>query len=433
VFAVCKEFLVNHRVYSSRRLTFDQLEQRHLLAANILVVTDPTSAAQQPDDAALLNFLIAAGHTIDADSGTFTAGVPTAAQLADVDLILVSRTTISGNYITGTERADWTALDNPILVMSPHLARSSHWGLLNSTTIISNAPAPTDYNAFPNASHPFVAGLTTSYTPGGVTIDSLASTAVPAGTTTVATITVGGGTHAAIVDIPAGAAAFGGIGNFGARRVFFTMPEYPDVVNQDFDDVLTANANQILLNIIDEIAIADQLEAEDATLSGPTIETQHPSFTGTGYIDFGNTAGQFVEWNVNAPAAGLYTLHFRYANGAAADRPLELRVNGAVDVTALSFAPTGGWATWAVTTEQVPLAAGANTVRLTLLGGDGPNIDHLDLSFNGRSLTPRTRRRRILRPTRPPPRRSICSGPIMPPTNQAIRLSAVSLRAARSR
>src|SRR6476620_906513 len=74
-----------------RRLTFEALESRQMLAANILVVTDPTSAGQQPDDNSLLDFLKAAGNTIDADSGAFTTAPPTAAPLADVDLIVVSR------------------------------------------------------------------------------------------------------------------------------------------------------------------------------------------------------------------------------------------------------------------------------------------------------------------------------------------------------
>jgi glucose/arabinose dehydrogenase len=166
------------------------------------------------------------------------------------------------------------------------------------------------------------------------------------------------------------------------------VPEYPDVANQDFDDVLTANANQIILNIIEEIAQSDQLEAESATLSGPVVDTLHPGFTGAGYADFGNTAGQFIEWNFNAPQAGLYTLHFRYANGSAANRPLTLTVNGVVDQSALAFNPTGAWSTWALSSEQVTLTAGTNTIRLTLPAGDGPNIDYLDLTFDGVVVTP---------------------------------------------
>ena len=326
---------------ATRKLHFEPLECRHLLATNILVVTDPASASQQPDDNALLDFLTAAGYTIDADSGAFTAAPPTPAQLADVDLILVSRTTASGNYDDGTEPQDWNALNKPLLMMSPFLARNSHWGWINSTTLPADAAAPTTYNAFPNAAHPFVNGLTTAYAAAGVQIDSLNSTTVPASATTVATITTTGGNAAAIVDIPAGATAFNSKGTFGGRRIYFTLPDYPDKVNQDFDDVLTQNAKDIVLRIINQVAEVSVLEAENATLSGPTVETLNTGFTGTGYADYGTTPGQFIEWNVNVAQAGIYSLDFRYANGSAANRPLELRVNAAVDQAALAFNPTG--------------------------------------------------------------------------------------------
>lgn len=371
-----------------KRLHFEPLEMRSMLATNILVVTDPASASQQPDDIALFDFLTNAGYTIDADSGAFTAAPPTPAQLADVDLIIVSRTTSSGNYDDGTEPQDWNALNKPLLLMSPFLARSSHWGWLNSTTLPADAAAPTAYNAFPNAAHAFVNGLTTAYATAGMQIDSLVSTTVPATATTVATITTTGGNAAAIVDIPVGATAFNSKGTFGGRRVYFTMPDYPDKANQDFDDVLTQNAKDIILRIINQVADVSVLEAESATLSGPTVETLNTGFTGTGYADYGTTPGQYIQWNVNVAQAGIYNLDFRYANGSAADRPLELRVNAAVDQASLSFNPTSAWTTWQHVVEQVALDAGNNLVRLTMNGAEGPNIDSLDFSFVSPIVTP---------------------------------------------
>src|SRR5215212_3847515 len=135
------------RMLSVRKLRFETLECRQMLAANILVITDPASAGAQPNDNSLLDFLIAAGNTIDADSGAFTTAPPTAAQLADVDLIVVSRATTSGNYTQGTEPQDWNALNKPLLLMSPFLARSSHWGWINSTTLPADQGAPANYNA----------------------------------------------------------------------------------------------------------------------------------------------------------------------------------------------------------------------------------------------------------------------------------------------
>jgi hypothetical protein len=374
----------------ARALNLERLEDRHLLAANILVVTNPAGAGAQPDDAALLAALAAAGNTIDADSGPFLTGPPTAAQLADVDVIVVSRVTTSGNYTDGAgEAAAWIALAKPMLVMAPHLARSSHWGLVGGTTIVNDAAAPTAYNAFPNPAHPFVTGFSTAYAAAGVQIDSLNATAVPTGATLVATMTVGTATAAGIVDIPAGAPSLAsGGGNFGGRRAFFTMPDYPDKANQNYDNVLTANAYGIVLRIVDVLASDSRLEAESATLSGPTIETLNAGYSGTGYADYGATPGQYIQWTVNAPIAGTYSLNVRYANGGAANRPLALTVNGVVDQAALEFNPTGAWTTWGTVTEQVTLNAGANAVRLTMSGTDGPNIDYLTSSYVGPVLDP---------------------------------------------
>ena len=372
----------DRRSSASRKLRFETLESRQLLAANILIVTDPTSTPQQPDDNSLLDFLRAAGNTIDADSGAFTTAPPSAAQLADVDLIIVSRAITSGNYDDGAEPQNWNALNRPLLLMSPLLARSSHWGWINSTTLPADVSAPVNYNAFPNAANPFVSGQTTAFAAAGMQIDSLNSTAVPSGATTVATATVSGSTAAAIVDMPTGTTAFNGKGTFGARRVYFTMPDYPDKANQDFADVLTPNAKQIVLNIIDQIALRNGvLEAENATLVGPVVATNQTGFTGTGFADYGTTPGQYIQWTVNASQAGIYTLDFRYGNGGATNRPLELRVNGAVDQAALAFNPTGAFTNWRHVIEQVNLNAGNNLVRLTMNGTDGPNVDNLDVAF----------------------------------------------------
>jgi hypothetical protein len=370
------------RISISRKLTFETLENRQLLAANILVVTDAASANQQPDDNSLLDFLKAAGNTIDADSGPFTAAPPTASQLADVDVIIVSRTITSGNYTQGTEPQDWNALNKPLLLMSPFLARSSHWGWINSTSLPADQAAPTNYNAFANAANPFVNGQTTAFATAGVQIDSLQSAAVPAGTTTVSTATVSGTIVAAIVDLPSGTTTFNSKGTLGGRRVYFTMPDYPDKANQDFADVLSANAKQIVLNIIDQIALPNGvLEAENATLVGPVVATDQTGFTGTGFADYGTAPGQYIEWNVNASQAGIYTVDFRYANGSGADRPLELSANGIVDQASLAFNPTPAWTTWRHVVEQVALNAGSNLVRLTMNGTSGPNIDNLAMEL----------------------------------------------------
>jgi hypothetical protein len=125
-------------------------------------------------------------------------------------------------------------------------------------------------------------------------------------------------------------------------------------------------------------------EAEDATLSGPSVANQWTGFSGTGYADYNNATGDYVEFALNAGSAGTYPIAFRYANGSAGDRPLELRVNGAIVAGSLSFPPSGAWTTWVFTaTNNVALNAGNNAVRITATGSSGANVDYLLVTANG--------------------------------------------------
>src|SRR3712207_5583046 len=63
-------------------------------------------------------------------------------------------------------------------------------------------------------------------------------------------------------------------------------------------------------------------QAENATISQGVVESNHAGFTGTGFVNYNNVSGSFVEFAVNAPAAGSATLTFRYANGTTANRPM---------------------------------------------------------------------------------------------------------------
>jgi hypothetical protein len=118
-------------------------------------------------------------------------------------------------------------------------------------------------------------------------------------------------------------------------------------------------------------------EAEEAARSGPASSTEHAGYSGAGYLDYGNAAGQTITWTVQATHAGTHRIAFRYANGATDNRPLAVRVNGTV-VSTPSFGPTGGWPAWIYTpTVNVQLAKGTNTISLTSTVATGPNVDHL--------------------------------------------------------
>jgi hypothetical protein len=125
---------------------------------------------------------------------------------------------------------------------------------------------------------------------------------------------------------------------------------------------------------------ATRYEAEHATISQGTVAGNHRGFSGTGFVDMTNVTGSFVQWSVPAAAAGTASLAIRYANGTTVNRPMDIRVNGAVVAAAQPFPGTGSWDTWATSTVSVPLAAGTNTVRLTATTANGgPNLDYLEL------------------------------------------------------
>ena len=119
-------------------------------------------------------------------------------------------------------------------------------------------------------------------------------------------------------------------------------------------------------------------EAENAVVVGAKILSSSPGFTGTGYVDYQNASGDYVEWTVMAGVATSHPLTFRYANGSTA-RPLALRVNGTLVNGSLSFPATGSWTTWKTLATTAGLKVGANTIRLTATGSNGPNLDNLVL------------------------------------------------------
>ncbi|MCT9929021.1 carbohydrate-binding protein [Planotetraspora sp. A-T 1434] len=121
-------------------------------------------------------------------------------------------------------------------------------------------------------------------------------------------------------------------------------------------------------------------QAEDATLSQAGVFNNHLGYTGTGFVDYVNTTGGYVEFNVNAAAAGPASVVVRYANGTTTNRPLEYAVNGST-VATRNYNATANWDTWADDTFTVNLAAGANTIRATATTvNGGPNLDKISVS-----------------------------------------------------
>lgn len=102
------------------------------------------------------------------------------------------------------------------------------------------------------------------------------------------------------------------------------------------------------------------------------------------YINIQNSSSKGINWKVNAPASGSYTLVWRYANAgsnsATAGRVL---VNGVTAISSVPFPKTSSWNTWTTATATVSLGAGVSTIRLeTIQSSEFANIDWIEVTGN---------------------------------------------------
>jgi len=132
-----------------------------------------------------------------------------------------------------------------------------------------------------------------------------------------------------------------------------------------------------------------EYEAETAGLSGGAgVNTDHPGYSGTGFVDGYWNQGAATSFTVSVPSAGTYQAGLRYSNGPdpfTGTKKVSVYVNG-VKVRQASLASTGNWDTWATHTEPVTLAAGTNSVAFSYDTGDDGNVnlDKLTVAPGGR-------------------------------------------------
>jgi hypothetical protein len=114
-------------------------------AANITLVTEDHDFDEDgiQDDQQLVDWLVAEGHVVDVQRDYWTSfGRTTAAELNAADLIIVSRSTSSGNYDDEDEPTKWNSLTVPLILMSAYPVRSSHWKWVDSASVLGEGGAP---------------------------------------------------------------------------------------------------------------------------------------------------------------------------------------------------------------------------------------------------------------------------------------------------
>lgn len=173
------------------------------------------------DDQGWVDLLTAQGYNVDVQRNYWqTLDDDKINTLNSADLVIVSSSCNSGEYINGAETTQWNSITAPMILSSTYLAEDNHWGWINSTTLIEDMGAP--LMDIVDGSHPIFANLL---------IDVLDESIGSGNTTFLDTIDVGNGVLIAtaaeidaawIAEWQQGVEFYDGAGQYtGSHRMFF--------------------------------------------------------------------------------------------------------------------------------------------------------------------------------------------------------------------
>jgi hypothetical protein len=111
-----------------------------------------------------------------------------------------------------------------------------------------------------------------------------------------------------------------------------------------------------------------------------TVDNNNAGFTDYGFANTNNVPGAGINWKVNIPAAGPYTLAWRYALESGS-RAGKLTANNQELIPEIVMPATGSWTTWTMISVSANLPAGEVELRLEATGSNGlANIDFIEVS-----------------------------------------------------
>ena len=145
---------------------------------------------------------------------------------------------------------------------------------------------------------------------------------------------------------------------------------------EGYDDLLDADADA-LPDDCDDCSDA-VYQAEDAVYVGALFKNWANNYSGTGFIDYRNMAGDSLTFTVQPAQSGVYLISIRYASWSNSRR-LEVQLDGDVIIPQLFFPNTNDWTKWEYVSFWVELDNPSHTILLRTNGYHGPNIDHLSL------------------------------------------------------
>ena len=125
--------------------------------------------------------------------------------------------------------------------------------------------------------------------------------------------------------------------------------------------------------------------AENAQVGGgAVIESVQSNYRGSGYVEFYAANGEYVQFQVNAPTRGEYSIRVRYTYNAVGIIGMKLAINNNVIPGGASFIGTGNDSNW----EYLELGPyvfnqGSNTIRIESINFTGVDIDEISLFGSG--------------------------------------------------
>lgn len=112
---------------------------------------------------------------------------------------------------------------------------------------------------------------------------------------------------------------------------------------------------------------------------GGSVDSNHGGFTGTGFVNTENAAGEGINWIIYVHEKDTFELGIRYALESG-DRPGNFIVDDVVVTAAISMPASGAWNTWTNTSAEAIIDTGLHNIRLEGTSGGGlPNIDFIKL------------------------------------------------------
>ncbi|MFY0650676.1 MAG: hypothetical protein JXQ96_01520 [Cyclobacteriaceae bacterium] len=202
LFLNCVEFVVTGSVYTIPSKTL-----------SVAFVSDDMTS-----DQGYIDLLEGKGHTVEAEAGKYNNLTNAlASELNNFDLVIISRSTNSGNFSDGARPA-WTTVTAPVLNLSSYVARSTRLQFINSanqnegggTTILATDKAHVLFTQVAPASD---GSLEVTAGDLHVVVGSDAGNGTMVGTTS-------DGANAAIAVFDANTAAYSGGEVFPSKRIF---------------------------------------------------------------------------------------------------------------------------------------------------------------------------------------------------------------------